>query len=63
VTTVDVFDAMHSERPYKKAMPLEDCFRAIREGSGVRFDPGVVKVFLENADEITAIFHKWRDDS
>jgi putative two-component system response regulator len=62
VATVDVFDAMHSERPYKKAMPLEECFKAIREGAGWQFDPDVARVFLENAEAITAIYHEWRDD-
>lgn len=62
VATVDVFDAMHSHRPYKKALPLEECFRAIREGAGRHFDPDVAKVFLENAEAITAIYDQWRDD-
>jgi putative two-component system response regulator len=43
---VDVYDALVSERPYKKAYPPEDALRAIREGSGVQFEPTLVDVFI-----------------
>lgn len=42
VSVCDVFDALTSRRPYKEPWPVEDGIRAIREGSGSRFDPGVV---------------------
>ncbi len=31
LTTVDVFDALSTERPYRKALPVEECFHIMRE--------------------------------
>ena len=43
---VDVYDALTSDRPYRKAWSEEDTFKHIREESGKHFDPEVVEVFL-----------------
>ena len=43
---VDVWDAVTSDRPYRKAWSKEDALRYIREQSGKHFDPQVVDVFL-----------------
>ncbi|MEP6148319.1 MAG: HD domain-containing phosphohydrolase [Nisaea sp.] len=45
---VDVFDALTSERVYKKAWPVEKAVELIQEESGRHFDPTVVDVFLKN---------------
>lgn len=45
----DVFDALVSERCYKKAMPAEKAFEIIREESGTHFDPALVRVFLDHS--------------
>lgn len=42
---VDVFDALTSERPYKKPMALADALTIIERDSEGHFDPGVVAVF------------------
>ncbi|HEX9058603.1 MAG TPA: HD domain-containing phosphohydrolase [Clostridia bacterium] len=42
----DSFDAMVSDRPYRKGMPIEDAFREIEKCSGSQFDPNVAKVFI-----------------
>jgi putative two-component system response regulator len=42
----DVFDALTSERPYKKAWSVEDAVKAIREGAGSHFDPSLLPHFL-----------------
>ena len=47
----DVFDALISERCYKKAMTPEEAFRIIREESGTHFDPKLVDVFLRHREE------------
>ena len=47
----DVYDALISERCYKKAMKPEDAFRIIEEESGTHFDPKLVKVFLHHKEE------------
>jgi len=43
---VDVYDALISERPYKKAFTPDEAMKIIREGSGVQFDPALVEVFI-----------------
>jgi len=44
---VDVFDALTSDRPYRKAWSIEKTVDYIKEQSGKHFDPGVVNVFME----------------
>tara|TARA_E500000305_G_scaffold66918_1_gene53242 strand:- start:701 stop:2269 length:1569 start_codon:yes stop_codon:yes gene_type:complete len=44
---VDVFDALTSDRVYKKAWPVEEAVQFIREESGRHFDPVVVDTFLK----------------
>lgn len=51
----DVFDALGSERVYKKAWPLEDILKLFREERGKHFDPDILDVFFANLDEIVAI--------
>ncbi len=45
-TVVDQWDALSSERPYRKAWPKEEVIAYVRENSGKRFDPQVVETFL-----------------
>ena len=47
VTVADVFDALTSERPYKKAWPLKDAIEEIQRQSGHQFDPRIVEAFLK----------------
>jgi len=44
---VDVWDALRSDRPYRKAWSKEKTIAHIKEESGKHFDPQVVDVFLE----------------
>jgi putative nucleotidyltransferase with HDIG domain len=46
VSTADAFDAMTSDRPYRKALPLETAIAEIEQGLGTQFDPTVGKAFL-----------------
>jgi len=45
VSICDVYDALTSERPYKKAWPAEKARDFIHENSGSMFDPSLVKAF------------------
>ncbi|WP_323794748.1 HD domain-containing phosphohydrolase [Nisaea sp.] len=51
----DVFDALTSERPYKKAWSIESALKLIREQRGQHFDPRLVDVFFNALDEILEI--------
>jgi len=44
---IDVFDALTSDRPYRKAWPYEKAIEYIKEQSGIHFDPTIVNEFLE----------------
>lgn len=46
---VDVFDALCSERPYKKTMPLEQVIEIMAEQRGKHFDPKLLDKFIELA--------------
>jgi putative nucleotidyltransferase with HDIG domain len=43
----DTYEAMTSDRPYRKAMPQEKAFKILREERGAQFDPVIVDAFLE----------------
>jgi putative nucleotidyltransferase with HDIG domain len=46
LAVADVFDALTSERPYRKGLGFEAATAAIRNGAGLQFDPEVVRAFL-----------------
>jgi HD-GYP domain-containing protein (c-di-GMP phosphodiesterase class II) len=45
VTLADSFDAMTTDRPYRKKLPLEDVLEDFRVNTGTQFDPEVVCAF------------------
>jgi response regulator RpfG family c-di-GMP phosphodiesterase len=47
---IDVWDALTSNRPYRKALPHDEVRRMIRADSGRHFDPRVVEAFMELKD-------------
>lgn len=57
VAIADVFDALTSERPYKKAWPVEEAVKEILGASGHHFDPEVVAQFHQSLPEILEVKH------
>jgi len=51
----DVYDALVSERPYKKPYTHDEAVNIIKEGRGNHFDPEMVDVFLKASDEFNRI--------
>ncbi len=47
ISVADAYDAMTTERPYKKAMTHEEALLELNRCSGTQFDPRVVKAFIE----------------
>jgi len=47
----DVYDALVSERPYKKSFTHEQAIEIIKEASGTQFDPKIVDAFLNVAND------------
>ena len=52
----DVYDALVSERPYKEPFTHDQAVDIIRKSSGSHFDPVIVEVFLDVADDFLAVF-------
>ncbi len=57
----DVFDALGSERVYKKAWPLSEILEFFREQSGRHFDPRLVTLFFDHLDRFLAIRERFKD--
>ena len=58
----DVFDALTSVRPYKKAWSVDDALALIEREAGEHFDPEMAKLFLGMRPEIVKIMEKYHDD-
>jgi putative nucleotidyltransferase with HDIG domain len=54
----DTLDAMISDRPYRKALPITVARDEIRRYSGRQFDPRVVEVFLSKPDRLWVELHE-----
>lgn len=50
ITIADSFDAMSSNRPYRQALPYEQCLDEIIKNSGTQFDPEWVEIFADLAN-------------
>jgi len=62
IAVVDVFDALASDRVYKKAWDLEKIIGFFKEQKGKHFDPYLVDEFLDNLDDFLAIKQKYNDN-
>lgn len=56
MAVADVFDAVSANRCYRAALPLEQCFQIITEGSGRDFDPVIAGVFLDMKDKVKLVY-------
>ena len=61
VAVADVYDALTSVRPYKKAWKTEDALEYIRAQGGKHFDPRLVEAFLGVSDKVTEIQRDLQD--
>ena len=57
----DVFDALGSDRCYKKAWELEKILKLFRVERGQQFDPNMIDLFFENLDQFLQIRDKYVD--
>lgn len=62
VAIADVFDALTSERPYKKAWPMDKVISLLEEEAGQHFDPSLIPPFLACMPRILEIKEEYSDD-
>jgi response regulator RpfG family c-di-GMP phosphodiesterase len=46
VCLADAYDAMATDRPYKRAIPIDECKKILRRQAGPQFDPNLVELFV-----------------
>jgi hypothetical protein len=51
IAVADAFDAMTSDRPYRKGMSVERALSILEEGKGTQWDPALVDLFLSTFDK------------
>lgn len=61
IAIADVFDALTTERPYKKAWSVKEAVALIDEESGKHFDPSLVAIFHEVMPEILDIKEQYAE--
>jgi putative two-component system response regulator len=61
VAVADVFDALTSERPYKKAWSTEAALEYIAANGGTHFDPQVVTLFMRRQADILSITREYAE--
>lgn len=52
---VDFFDATTMDRPYRKAIPMDEVLGMMREGEGTHFDPDLLGLFFDHLDDLREI--------
>ncbi len=57
----DVFDALTSERPYKRAWSVDEALDLLKKERGEHFDPVLVDIFLDRIDEVLEIYEQLKD--
>ena len=54
IALADTYDAMTSDRPYRKALSHETAIDEIKRCAGTQFDPVLAQLFIDNQEEISA---------
>ncbi|MDH5716350.1 MAG: HD domain-containing protein [Spirochaetia bacterium] len=57
----DIFDALTSERPYKKAWSIDEAFAELQKLKGIKLEPAFVDALVKNRDEVEEIKNKFVD--
>ena len=61
VSVADMFDALTSERPYKKAWSVGEAVEEVERSRGGHFDPQVIDAFMHKIPELTAVQQQFVD--
>lgn len=63
VAIADVFDALTTERPYKKAWPIEEAIEFLKGQSGKHFDPKLVELFIGILPDILQVRDQYAESA
>ncbi|MBZ5589207.1 MAG: HD domain-containing protein [Acidobacteriia bacterium] len=63
IAVADVFDALMSQRPYKRAWTMEESLEFLVRGARTRFDPTCVNALTSQTDAVEAIRQRFVDDA
>ncbi len=61
VAVADVFDALTTARPYKKAWTVEAAIELLHKEAGKHFDPRLIELFDQVLPQILAIKERWAE--
>ena len=61
VAIADVFDALATDRIYKKAWPLDEIVTYLKTQSGKQFDPELIELFVNYLDQFIEIKNRFKD--
>ena len=61
MAVADVFDALVSDRCYKKGFPFEKAMGIIKEDAGTHFDPLVADAFIKSSDRVREVMRKFKE--
>ena len=53
IAVADAFDAMTTDRPYRKALTLKEAWETLRQGAGSQWDRTVIEAFMESQARLT----------
>ena len=56
-----MFDALTTERPYKKAWSIDDSVNFMQDKAGCFFDPQLIKLFVQNIEQFLKIRKAYTD--
>ena len=62
VAIADVFDALTTARPYKKAWTVQAAVEQVQQDAGKHFDPTLVELFMGVLPQLLAIRERWKED-
>ena len=63
VAVADVFDALTTERPYKKAWPVEEAIEFLKSQSGKHFEPRLVELFIDILPDILIVRKQYSESN
>ena len=62
IAVADVFDALTSRRPYKRAWSNTEAFAVLEQMAGIKFDRDCVQALLDHTAEVEEIQNRFRED-